>query len=190
MRFSVPQYITIEDKLLGLITFRQLFLLLGAFLITFFASKLLSGLFVFFVGFITFGLAFFLGFVQINGRPALSSLLLIFTYTLGNRRYIWQSVTHVQTKAIELPKITEYAEAPITETPPTVVQPPITPEQPPAVEWPTRPIERPAVKVTTPPPELLNQPLAISGKSLLPETEQPYNPYRNFPLPKFPKRRW
>jgi hypothetical protein len=187
MRFSVPQYITIEDKLLGLITFKQLFLLLGAFLLTYLSSKVLSGIFVFFIFLITFGLAFVLGFIQINGKPVLSSLIIIFSYFFGGRRrYIWKSVIRVQEKTIKLPKIEEYGEVTPTEAPPpiTLIQPP------PTEEWPTRPERPPTTKAEPLPQEFLTQPLAISGKSLLPKPEMPYNPYRNFPLPKFPKRRW
>jgi hypothetical protein len=69
-RFFVPKFVTIEDKLAGLLTFRQLFALLGAFLLSFFVFKINQ-----FLGLLTalisFALAFLFTFVYINGKPFL-----------------------------------------------------------------------------------------------------------------------
>lgn len=101
-KFYVPKFITIEDKLAGLLTFKQLFALLGAFLISFFIFKINQ-----FLGFITmlitFGLAFLLTFVYINGKPVIYLLPKIINFILGNRRFIWQKIEKITYKEANLP---------------------------------------------------------------------------------------
>ncbi|GIW65123.1 MAG: hypothetical protein KatS3mg093_102 [Candidatus Parcubacteria bacterium] len=101
-KFPVPKFITIEDKLAGLVTFKQLFALLGAFLLTFFVfkSNQLIGLIV---GVISFGTAFLLTFVYVNGKPFISILPNFFDF-LRNRKFVWQKIAKVKYEEIVLPK--------------------------------------------------------------------------------------
>jgi len=101
VRFFVPKFITIEDRLAGLLTFRQLFALLGAFLLSFFVFKVNQ-----FLGLITalisFGLAFLLTFVYINGKPFLYILPRFFDFVFGSKRFTWQRVQKITYKEIAL----------------------------------------------------------------------------------------
>lgn len=102
-KFPVPQFITIEDRLMGLITFKQLFALLGAFLLTFFVFKI-SPYLGLIIGVLSFGLAFLLTFVYINGKPFLYNLPYVFDYFLRGRKFIWQRVEKAAYKEISLPE--------------------------------------------------------------------------------------
>lgn len=69
MQFVVPQFIDVEDKILGPLTVRQFILILFWAVVGFLGLKLMS-----FLTFIVFGIVwsafmFLLAFVKINGRP-------------------------------------------------------------------------------------------------------------------------
>lgn len=77
-QFVVPQFIDVEDKIIGPITTRQFIIILAAILLDFIAFKLLT--FVFFVIFVLIftGFAIVLAFVKINGQVFHYFLLNIF----------------------------------------------------------------------------------------------------------------
>ena len=93
MQFRVPQFIDVEDKLFGPLTFKQFLYLLGCGAIAFVVYSLIP---IRFIGFIfampifAFGLA--LAFVQINNRPFISILEAAFNYYIKDRLYIWKKV--------------------------------------------------------------------------------------------------
>lgn len=105
-RFYVPKYITIEDKLAGLVTFKQLFALLGAFLLTVFVFKFNQFLGII-VGLISFGIAFVFTFVKINGKPFINIFPSFLSFVFGSRKYIWQRREVISYKKIEIPEIPE-----------------------------------------------------------------------------------
>ncbi|MEL6806084.1 MAG: PrgI family protein [Bacteroidota bacterium] len=90
MRFEVPQFIEIEDKIFGPLTWRQ-FVYVGSgaavgmtlFFTAPFTMFLLIG--------IPFGmLSFLLGFYPINNRPFSIFLEAILRYFQGTRLYLWK----------------------------------------------------------------------------------------------------
>ena len=93
MQFRVPQFIEVEDKLFGPLTFRQFLYLLGCSAIAFIIYSFIP---IKFIGIIlalpvfAFGLA--LAFVQINNRPFLFVLEAAFNYYIKDRLYIWKKV--------------------------------------------------------------------------------------------------
>jgi len=90
MRFEVPQFIDIEDKIFGPLTWRQ-FLYLGGgvgmavvlFLTTHFLVFVLLGLPL---GLLSAALAFF----PVNNRPFSYFLESMFNYITGQRLYLWR----------------------------------------------------------------------------------------------------
>lgn len=100
-RFFVPKFITIEDRLAGLLTFRQLFALLGAFLLTWiiFRANQFLGIII---GFISFGLALLLTFYYVNGKPFIYVLPQVLDYFLRGRRFKWQRIEKFVYKEIEV----------------------------------------------------------------------------------------
>lgn len=90
MHYQVPQFIDVEDKIVGPLTLRQFFYLAGAFLISFFAFFRL----VFFVWFIFTlfegSIALILAFFKYNGRPFSLFLRSVFRYLWRPQKYVWQ----------------------------------------------------------------------------------------------------
>lgn len=91
MQFRVPQFIDVEDKLFGPLTFKQFLYLIGAgalvFLLwTFIPIKIVA--LVFIIPVAALGIA--LSFVQINNKPFIFTLEAAFNYFTKNRLYIWK----------------------------------------------------------------------------------------------------
>jgi len=80
-QFLVPQFIDVEDKILGPITTRQFVMMLIATLVTFVIYKLFSFMAFVLLGFLNMGLFAVLAFAKINGRP-IHFFLLNFVQTI------------------------------------------------------------------------------------------------------------
>ena len=90
MRFEVPQFIEIEDKIFGPLSWRQFLYLgggLGLAAVLFFTGNLF--LFVLF-GIPAGALAGALAFYPVNNRPFSYFLEAIFNYVTGKRLYLWR----------------------------------------------------------------------------------------------------
>ncbi len=99
MRFEVPQFIEIEDKIFGPLTWRQFLYLgggLGMAVVMFITLPLI--LFIF-LGIPLALLAGALSFYPINNRPFSLFLEAIFNYTTGQRLYLWKQKTDVVYKS-------------------------------------------------------------------------------------------
>ena len=68
MRFIVPQFIDVEDKIIGPLSVRQFVELLVTAGVLYLEFKLFSLLLFIFIGLITFGIGTALAFVKINGQ--------------------------------------------------------------------------------------------------------------------------
>ncbi len=93
MRFGVPQFIEIEDKIFGPLTFKQFLYTAGGagicFLIYNFVSQLstfLAILLIMPVGLFSLALAFY----KVNEKPFINTLEAAFRYFAGNKLYIWK----------------------------------------------------------------------------------------------------
>jgi hypothetical protein len=102
-KFFVPKFITIEDRLAGLLTFRQLFALLGAFLLSFFVFRI-NHLLGFLTGLISFASASLLTFVYINGKPLMNILPRVLDFFFRSRKFAWQRIEKITYKEVVLPK--------------------------------------------------------------------------------------
>ena len=90
MRFQVPQFIEVEDKVIGPLTFKQfvylaggagLVFLLYTFLPFIIALPLMAG---------AAGLAIALAFYKYNNKPFIDFLAAFFQYLTTSRLYIWK----------------------------------------------------------------------------------------------------
>ena len=90
MRFQVPQFIEIEDKIFGPFTFKQMVYVAGSAGIAFVLWTFLPHFIAILIGVpvITFGLA--LAFYKINKRPFINVVESAFTYVISSRLYIWK----------------------------------------------------------------------------------------------------
>lgn len=90
MRFQVPQFIEIEDKIFGPLTFKQFIYVAGgigiAVVLFTFLPKFLAILFSLPV----VGLAAALAFYKVNEKPFINVVEAFFNYTITNKLYIWK----------------------------------------------------------------------------------------------------
>ncbi len=95
MRFEVPQFIEIEDKIFGPLTWRQFLYLgggLGMAVVIFFTTNFL--VFLFF-GLPLALLAGALAFYPINSRPFSFFLEALFNYLTKQRLYLWRKKSDI-----------------------------------------------------------------------------------------------
>ena len=90
MRYQVPQFIEIEDKIFGPLTFKQFIYLAGAggVCLLFFTLLPLYIAVLCMIPFIALGAA--LAFYQVNGRPFIVALEHAFGYFFGHKLYLWK----------------------------------------------------------------------------------------------------
>jgi hypothetical protein len=90
MRFEVPQFIEIEDKIFGPLTWRQFLYLgggVGLGVVLFFTTNIIFSI-IFGLPLILISLA--LAFYPVNNRPFSFFLESIINYLKGNKLYIWR----------------------------------------------------------------------------------------------------
>jgi hypothetical protein len=93
MRFQVPQFIEVEDKIFGPLTLKQFIYLLGggglAFIIYTFVGNLF---FTAILALPVIGGALALAFYKINNKPLINVVEAAFNYYFGNKLYIWKKI--------------------------------------------------------------------------------------------------
>jgi hypothetical protein len=91
MQFQVPQFIEVEDKIFGPLTFKQFIYVAGggglAYIITRVLPLYLAGPLA--ISALALGAA--LAFVQWNGRPFISGLESAFYYYVRSKLYLWNN---------------------------------------------------------------------------------------------------
>ena len=90
MRFQVPQFIEVEDKIVGPLTVRQFIYLAGGFGFLIAMWVILPKWLAVLVGapFAVLGLA--LAFYKVNERPFIEVLESAFNYSTKNKLYVWE----------------------------------------------------------------------------------------------------
>lgn len=90
-QFVVPQFIDVEDKIIGPITIRQFVVMLAGFLIIAVSYKIFDfSLFVTF-GLLTLAISGIFAFLKINGRPFHYFILNLFQTFKRSRLRIWHN---------------------------------------------------------------------------------------------------
>jgi hypothetical protein len=94
-QFLVPQFIDVEDKIIGPVTVRQFVILIIAVVVSAIAYKLLAFIFFLPLCILLIGVAAVVAFVKVNGRP-LHYFLLNFAQTMNRPgRRIWNKAAYV-----------------------------------------------------------------------------------------------
>ncbi len=109
MRFEVPQFIDVEDKIVGPLTWKQFVYVAGGVglcVVLFFMLPFL--LFLLFAIPVA-SLAGFLAFHQVNNRPFSSFLEAFVSYFSGSKLYLWrkvkeQSIVTKREEPVEVPE--------------------------------------------------------------------------------------
>ena len=90
MQFQVPQYIDVEDHIVGPLTIRQFLYIATGFLIIFTSFFfLLTWLWVPF-SIVVAAVSLSLALVKYNGRPLLSAAIAAFSFFMKPKSYVWQ----------------------------------------------------------------------------------------------------
>lgn len=112
MRYQVPQFIEVEDKIFGPLTLKQFIYLVGGVGLSFIIWRILP----LFIALVLIGpiLAFSaaLAFYRVNKRPLLDVLEYAVGYAFGNKLYLWESKKILPKKAAEAPKKEEVISVP------------------------------------------------------------------------------
>ncbi len=90
MQFKVPQFIDIEDKVVGNLSFRQFSYLAGGAGLCYISIKLLPGFVSLFLVPALAGLALSLAFIKVNQKPFAHILEAFVRYYLKSRLYLWK----------------------------------------------------------------------------------------------------
>ncbi|MCR4274628.1 MAG: PrgI family protein [Candidatus Campbellbacteria bacterium] len=101
MKFEVPQFIDIEDKVFGPLTFKQFIYLAGSaglsVVIWVFLPLLLA---IPLIG-VVVGLGVALAFYKVNNEPFIALIESALRYSLGHKLYIWKKMPKKVTKEKE-----------------------------------------------------------------------------------------
>ncbi|OGN25460.1 MAG: hypothetical protein A3A13_03150 [Candidatus Yanofskybacteria bacterium RIFCSPLOWO2_01_FULL_43_22] len=89
MRFQVPQFIAVEDKIFGPLTIKQFVYLVGAGAASFVVYKFLPLIVAILVIPVVLGLGIALAVGKVNSMPFVIVLESAIRYTLGSKLYIW-----------------------------------------------------------------------------------------------------
>lgn len=102
MRFQVPQFIEIEDKIFGPLTFKQFIYLAGGVGICVMAFIFLPNFLAFLltgpVAMFSLGLAFY----KMNGKPFIEIVEAFVKFHLGSKLYIWKKSAPEKKAATEV----------------------------------------------------------------------------------------
>lgn len=90
MQFKVPQFIDIEDKVVGNLSFKQFAYLAGGAGLAYISAKLLPAFIAVFVTPALVGLALALAFLKINDKPFAHALEAFIRYYSKSRLYLWK----------------------------------------------------------------------------------------------------
>lgn len=110
MQFQVPQFIDVEDKIFGPLTFRQFVYLVGGAGLAYILWKALPLFFAILLIIPIGGLAFALAFIKVNNRPFIDIIESGTNYFLRTKLYLWKKEESEKKKATEAvaPKVIQY----------------------------------------------------------------------------------
>lgn len=93
MRFQVPQFIEVEDKIFGPLTIKQFIYLIGGAGLSFIVYTLIGNIFISIIVILPImGFALALAFYKVNNKPFINVVEAAFTYFVGGKLYIWKKV--------------------------------------------------------------------------------------------------
>lgn len=119
MRYQVPQFIEVEDKIFGPFTFKQFIYIAGGAGVCFIAYKMLPFFWAILAMLPAAGLSAALAFYRPNNRPFIDTIEAAFNFGLTTKLYIWkkeekkavpktaEEIVKAATVGMGVPKISE-----------------------------------------------------------------------------------
>ncbi len=105
MRFQVPQFIDVEDKIFGPLTLKQFIYLAGGASIALVASTFFGWFFGLILSSPVIVLALALAFYRVNNRPFIETIEAATKFYSGEKLYIWKKQEKVPEETVgEAPK--------------------------------------------------------------------------------------
>lgn len=102
MRYQVPQFIEVEDKIFGPLTLKQfIYIAGGAGLCLVFFTLLPFFIFIL-LSIPTMGFALALAFYNVNDRPLINAIEHAFNYYLNSKLYLWKQRPPEPAKNVEI----------------------------------------------------------------------------------------
>ncbi len=103
MRFQVPQFIEVEDKIFGPLTLKQFIYLVGGGGLSFVVYVFLKSIILSFIPIVAImALSAALAFYKINNKPFVNVMEAAFKYWWGNKLYIWKKEEKIPEKSAEV----------------------------------------------------------------------------------------
>lgn len=116
MRFEVPQFIDVEDKIFGPFTFKQFVYIVGAGGIVVLLATLLPLFFAIVLGTPIALLGLGLAFYKINDRPLVHTIESAVAYLTRSRLYLWKKVDKPVSEATQVTTAAPLVSVPGTST--------------------------------------------------------------------------
>ncbi|MDP2705180.1 MAG: PrgI family protein [Patescibacteria group bacterium] len=90
MQFQTPQFIDVEDKIFGPLTFKQFVYLAGGAGLVVVLWTLLPPFFAVLLGLPVIALSLALAFYTVNNKPFVNIMESFFSYVSGSKLYVWK----------------------------------------------------------------------------------------------------
>ncbi len=111
MQFQVPQFIEVEDKIFGPLTFRQFVYLVGGAGGCYLVWRVLPSFLALPIVVVIGGLALALAFVTYNNRPFIIALENAFFYGIRSKFYLWDNQRKAKQQQKEVVHVADTARA-------------------------------------------------------------------------------
>ncbi len=116
MQFKVPQFIDVEDKVVGPLTFKQFAYLAGGGGLIYLSFRILPIYIALIVAGIFGALAFALAFVKYNEKPFVHTLESFIKFYTRSRLYLWRHQQHKNVSTSEQVQERKFDRATLTES--------------------------------------------------------------------------
>ncbi len=113
MRFQVPQFIEIEDKIFGPLTIKQFIYIAGGAGLSFMVFRFFHSLIIVIpIAIIILGFSLMMAFYQINNKPLIYILQSAFGYFVSSKLYLWKK-KEIQPEKSNVPVVNASGKSPI-----------------------------------------------------------------------------
>ena len=110
MRFQVPQFIEVEDKIFGPLTLKQFIYMAGGGGLSFLIYITTNSLWISVLPIVAImALSSSLAFYKINKRPLINVLESAFKFYLGNKLYLWKKINKAPAAAPDADTMENYS---------------------------------------------------------------------------------